>query len=107
MIRPPPAAIRPPESPIPHRTPGMTLREDAVVVADLPSRFAVVSRAPFVVALATVEPDGIVFVRQFRYAVQRWLWELPQGGCQAGEQPIAAAERETAEETGWLLSDAE
>ena len=46
--------------------------------------------------------DGrIVFVRQFRYPVDRVLLELPAGRIDPGEEPEACARRELREETGY------
>ena len=39
-------------------------------------------------------------VRQFRYAMQQELWELPAGKLEAGEDPFEAAKRELTEECG-------
>lgn len=55
-----------------------------------------------VVLLPIPEPGHIILVRQFRYAIQRWLWELPAGSIDAGEEPDAAARRECHEEIGLL-----
>ena len=45
--------------------------------------------------------DGtICMVRQFRYAMQQELWELPAGKLEPGEDPFAAARRELEEECG-------
>ena len=45
--------------------------------------------------------DGtICMVRQFRYAMQQELWELPAGKLEAGEDPFEAARRELEEECG-------
>jgi 8-oxo-dGTP pyrophosphatase MutT (NUDIX family) len=82
----------------------MTVREDRVTLPDGGrSRFGVVSRAPFVTVLAVGPGDRILLVRQFRYAVGRWMWELPQGALEPGEGPVAAAGRELLEETGRRL----
>ena len=53
-----------------------------------------------VVLLPVPEPGHIILIRQYRYAVNRWLWELPAGSVDAGEQPEAAARRECHEEIG-------
>jgi ADP-ribose pyrophosphatase len=46
------------------------------------------------------EPGQVILIRQFRYAVNRLLWELPAGSVDEGEQPEAAARRECHEEIG-------
>lgn len=39
-------------------------------------------------------------VGQFRYALNEYSWEIPEGGGPVGEDPIEAAKRELKEETG-------
>jgi ADP-ribose pyrophosphatase len=53
-----------------------------------------------VVLLPIPEPGQIILIRQFRYAVNRWLWELPAGSIDEGEEPESAARRECHEEIG-------
>jgi ADP-ribose pyrophosphatase len=60
----------------------------------------VVRHARSVVLLPVPEPGHIILVRQFRYAVNRLLWEAPAGSVDAGEEPEAAARRECHEEIG-------
>ncbi len=43
----------------------------------------------------------IVIERQYRHAANQYLWELPAGKLEAGEDPLAGAKRELAEETGY------
>jgi len=43
----------------------------------------------------------IVLERQYRHAANQYLWELPAGKLDAGETPLAGAQRELAEETGY------
>jgi 8-oxo-dGTP pyrophosphatase MutT (NUDIX family) len=39
-------------------------------------------------------------VGQYRYTLNSWSWEIPEGGGPLGESPLAAAQRELKEETG-------
>ncbi len=43
----------------------------------------------------------IVMERQYRHAAKQLLWELPAGTLEPGEDPLAGARRELAEETGY------
>ncbi len=60
-----------------------------------------VVRHPRSVVLVPVpEPGHVILIRQYRYAVNRWLWELPAGSVDEGEEPEQAAHRECHEEIG-------
>lgn len=61
----------------------------------------VVAHRGSVVVLPRLEDGRVVLVRQYRYAVRRWLWELVAGGIEPGETPLQAARRELLEETGY------
>lgn len=39
-------------------------------------------------------------VGQYRYALDLYSWEIPEGGCPLGTSPLEAAKRELLEETG-------
>lgn len=39
-------------------------------------------------------------LRQYRYPVRDWCWEVPMGGIEPDEEPEAAVLRELAEEAG-------
>ena len=43
----------------------------------------------------------VVMERQYRHAANQYLWELPAGKIDAGEEPLDAAKRELIEETGY------
>jgi ADP-ribose pyrophosphatase len=44
----------------------------------------------------------IVMERQYRHAAGQYLWELPAGKLDAGEEAVAGAQRELSEETGYI-----
>lgn len=45
-------------------------------------------------------PEKLVVIRQFRYPVNAYMYEVPAGLVDAGEDPMEAAVREMKEETG-------
>ncbi len=47
------------------------------------------------------QPDQVVLVRQYRYALDKEIIELPAGRLNRGEVPLLAAQRELKEETGY------
>jgi len=64
----------------------------------------VVRHTGSVVILATEESRGeplVLLERQYRYAAESYLWELPAGRIDKDEEPLAAARRELLEETGY------
>jgi ADP-ribose diphosphatase len=60
-----------------------------------------------VVLIPMPDPGHVVLVRQYRYPVDQWLWELPAGSLDPGEAPEQAASRECHEEIGKLPRRAE
>jgi ADP-ribose pyrophosphatase len=53
-----------------------------------------------VVLLPVPEPGKIILIRQYRYSIDRVIWELPAGSLKPNEDPDAAAARECEEEIG-------
>jgi ADP-ribose pyrophosphatase len=51
-----------------------------------------------VVLVPMPAPDRIILIKQYRYVVDRWLWELPAGSIDPDETSDAAALRECHEE---------
>jgi ADP-ribose pyrophosphatase len=60
-----------------------------------------------VVLLPMPDPGHVILVRQYRYAVDEWLWELAAGSLEHGEDAEAGARRECEEETGLIAGSAE
>jgi 8-oxo-dGTP pyrophosphatase MutT (NUDIX family) len=82
------------------------LIEDAVIQPDgEPGSYAYIQIPWRVVGIVPLGDDGRVYlVRQWRYPWQRNSWEIPAGHSEADEEPLAAAQRELAEETGLQAS---
>jgi ADP-ribose pyrophosphatase len=57
------------------------------------------------VALAIFPDERIILVKQFRYPMGKFLYELPAGKLDAGEDPAVCAERELTEETGYMAKN--
>lgn len=53
-----------------------------------------------VVLIPIPEPGKIILIRQYRYTIDRWIWELPAGSLKPNEDPDKAAPRECEEEIG-------
>lgn len=54
-----------------------------------------------VVILPLLDDGRVVLIRNYRISVDEELLELPAGTLEAGEDPLACAHRELAEETGY------
>lgn len=63
------------------------------------------SMRPEGMAVYAVTEDGkrLILVRQYRYPMDDYLYELPAGLIEPGETAAQAACREMVEETGWKL----
>jgi ADP-ribose pyrophosphatase len=53
-----------------------------------------------VVLLPMPSEQEIILIRQYRYTIDQWIWELPAGSLKPGEDPAEAAARECEEEIG-------
>ena len=81
--------------------PWIRVREDAVVHPNGERGiYGVVQYKNVAVGVLAIEDENIYLVGQYRYPLGRYSWEIPEGGCAPGEEPLSAARRELEEETG-------
>jgi 8-oxo-dGTP pyrophosphatase MutT (NUDIX family) len=53
------------------------------------------------VGVLPIDADGMVhLVGQWRFPLERYSWEMPEGGADPGEEALECAKRELEEETG-------
>ncbi len=86
--------------------PWIAVREDRVLRPDgQPGIYGVVHFKNRAVGVLPVEDDGSVWlVGQHRYPLDRYSWEIPEGGAPEGESPEDCADRELREETGLVAA---
>ena len=82
--------------------PWIHVRENQVVRPDgKPGIYGVVHYKHLAIGIVAVDADGYIhLVGQYRYPMKRYSWEIPEGGCPEGENPLQAAQRELLEEMG-------
>lgn len=85
-----------------YTNPWITVYHDAVDRPDgTPGIYGVVHFPGRAIGVVPIDDEGrVILVGQFRYALGRYSWEIPEGGAGADEDPLEAARRELAEETG-------
>lgn len=83
------------------RSPWYALRQDDIRLPDgSESVYTVVERQQAVFIVPALTDGRLALIRNYRYTLDDWLWEVPAGSLQIGESPVEAARRELAEEIG-------
>jgi 8-oxo-dGTP pyrophosphatase MutT (NUDIX family) len=85
-----------------YANPWFTVREDQVIRPDgTPGIYGVVSARRLAIGILPLWEDGsLTLVGQYRYPLQEYSWEIPEGGGEFGVAPLESAKRELREETG-------
>ena len=84
-----------------YSNPWIKVREDQVIRPDgNPGIYGVVEFQSWAIGVVPLTEDGDTFlVGQYRYTLDLYSWEIPEGGAKT-ETPLAAAQRELREEAG-------
>lgn len=82
------------------------VREDEVRLPDGSAGVYNVLEMNDSVFVVPVLADGrIVLIRNYRYPLEDWVWEIPAGGIKDGQDPDEAAREELLEEAGGVAKD--
>ena len=88
-----------------HKAPVFQVTTDEIIEpSGVQVRRDIIRHPGSVVVLAldeTKRTPSVLLIRQYRYAANQYMWELPAGRIDDGEDALTAAKRELAEETGY------
>jgi 8-oxo-dGTP pyrophosphatase MutT (NUDIX family) len=93
-------------STVKYENPWIKVTESQVLnPAGNPGIYGVVHFKNRAIAIIPLDEDNNTWiVGQFRYTLNSYEWEVPEGGCPEGEDPLNAAQRELEEEVGLQAS---
>lgn len=84
-----------------YQNPWMSLREDRVKCPDgSEGIYGFVVKCAAVGVVALDHENNVCLVGQYRYPLERYSWEIVEGGAETDELPIDTAKRELQEEAG-------
>ncbi|WP_370323762.1 NUDIX domain-containing protein [Euzebya sp.] len=69
-----------------------------------PARYGIVHAKVAVGVVPLTEDGRVVLVGQWRVPLDRWSWEIPEGGVDDDEDPDGAIARELREEAGYVAA---
>jgi 8-oxo-dGTP pyrophosphatase MutT (NUDIX family) len=82
------------------------IHEEIVTPKGTDGIYGVVHFKNIAVGVVPIDSEGNTWlVKQSRYTLNQYTWEIPEGGCPQGESPLAAAQRELEEEVGLQARD--
>ena len=85
-----------------YENPWISVREDSVIQPDgNKGIYGVVSTRTATGVVARAPSGNVLLVVQYRYPIERYSWEIPEGGGEPTEDPLTIVKRELQEETGY------
>ncbi|AEE53203.1 NUDIX domain-containing protein [Haliscomenobacter hydrossis] len=79
---------------------------EVLTPAGTPGIYGVVHFKNIAIGIVPVDEQGYTWlVGQYRYTLDQYTWEIPEGGCPLGTDPLETAKRELKEETGIQASE--
>jgi 8-oxo-dGTP pyrophosphatase MutT (NUDIX family) len=92
-----------------YENPWIKVREDQIInPSGNPGIYGVVEFKKVAIAILPLDENNNTWiVGQYRYPHDTYEWEIPEGGCELGEDPLDTAKRELLEETGIIAGDYE
>jgi 8-oxo-dGTP pyrophosphatase MutT (NUDIX family) len=90
-----------------YENPWIRIHHDDVIRPDgQPGIYGVVDFRNIAVGVVVLDAhERMLLVGQFRYTLDAYSWEIPEGGVPPDELPLDGAKRELAEETGYRAAD--
>ncbi len=92
-----------------YENPWIKVREDKVInPSGKEGIYGVVEFKKIAVAILPIDDEmNTWIVGQYRYPMDSYEWEIPEGGNEVGEDPMVTAKRELYEETGIIANSFE
>lgn len=84
------------------------VKHDCLNPANKPAIYSVVNFKNLAIGILPLDKENFTWlVGQWRYPLNEYSWEIPEGGGPLGIKPIESAKRELKEETGIIASNFE
>lgn len=81
--------------------PWYSIRQDEILLPDgTAGIYNIVQKPPSVFVVPITADGNILLLRQYRYTVDDYCWEVPAGSLKEGQSPEEAAREELREEVG-------
>ena len=82
------------------------VKHDVLSPADKPAIYSVVNFKNLAIGVLALDDENYTWlVGQWRYPINEYAWEIPEGGGVLDVDPIESAKRELKEETGIVAKD--